>query len=292
MGSLKLLALAGALASVTASHALAGDLPPPAADIPDAPAEMGGGSESGIYLRGDIGISINGDPDIVSTVNNAAPAVPGVMRTQEISSSHSIGAGIGYAYNSWLRFDVTGEYRAGGRIKGTEVVDEAGVGYFIDQYDGNLSSAVGLINGYVDLGTLCQIGCITPYVGAGVGMTHNWVSNFTDSGQIFDAPPPGGAFVSTSYGQGEGTSTELAWALMAGVAYQVNDKLTLDLGYRYLNLGEGPAVLLADAAGNSPNGIRVQAQNLDSHDIRIGMRWTLDDSCCGGAAGEPIMRKY
>jgi opacity protein-like surface antigen len=292
MGSLKLLALAGALASVTASHALAGDLPPPAADIPDAPAEMGGGSESGIYLRGDIGVSINGDPDIFSTVAGVAPAIPGVIRTEELSSSTSIGAGIGYAFNSWLRFDATGEYRTGARLKGTEVIDEPGVGYFIDQYDGNVSSAVGLLNAYVDLGTLCQLGCITPYVGAGVGMTHNWVSNFTDTGQVFGGPPPGGAFVSTSYGQGDDASTELAWALMAGVAYQVNDKLTLDLGYRYLNLGEGPAVLLADAAGNSPSQIRVQARDLQSHDIRIGMRWTLDDSCCGGAADEPIMRKY
>jgi opacity protein-like surface antigen len=71
----------------------------------------------------------------------------------------------------------------------------------------------------------------------------------------------------------------------------VNDKLTLDLGYRYLNLGDSPAVaVINDATGQ--NGGTVQWRNLDSHDIKLGMRWTLGGDCCGAEPEQAIMRKY
>ncbi len=288
MGSLRILALAGALASVTASAATAGDLPPPVTSIPDAPIEaVSSGDDTGIYLRGDVGVGITG-------VDSLGVSPTGTFNTlttsnTSISDSYIVGAGIGYAFNSWLRFDVTGEYRAGMSLRGSDRINfgAAPGNDLLNDYTGSYSSAVGLFNAYVDLGTFCQLGCITPYVGAGIGYGYSWASGVMDDGMIQIGGA--GAFTSTrGYGSGEGG--DLAWAIMAGAAYKVNEKLTLDLGYRYLNLGDSPAVNITNAVSGAADG-SVTWRNIDSHDIRLGMRWMLGGAdCCG--AEVPISRKY
>jgi opacity protein-like surface antigen len=289
MGSLKLLAIAGAMATVTASAAIAGDLPAPVA-IPDAPAEVStGGDGSGLYLRGDVGVGITGldgfsqDPPVVG-------ADQVFVNAPSLSESYFIGAGVGYAYNSWLRFDATGEYRAGMRLHARDELQVGGVAVQSNQYTGNLSSAVGMVNAYIDLGTFCELGCITPYVGGGVGVAYHWLSDFADQGLV----GLGGAVGPAAGYAPDSTSTEFAWALMAGVAYQVNERLTLDLGYRYINLGDGPSSVVTNVdpalAGTSYTN---NVNSIDSHDIRIGMRWTLGSGdCCGGPAEAPLTRKY
>jgi opacity protein-like surface antigen len=288
MGCLKTLALAGALASVTASGAFAGDLPLPAPAIPEAPPEASVGDDSGIYLRGDIGVGINmvdslrvdptGDFDSLS------------IRDRDITESYFVGAGVGYALNSWLRFDVTGEWRAGARVTGRDFVTfDGGTDRVVNIYDGGLSSAVVMANAYVDLGTFCQLGCITPYVGAGVGYAFHWMTGLKDTGVVTIDDGAGGVFPSAGYGNAE--DSDFAWALMAGFAYQVNDKLTLDLGYRYLNMGDGPETSVINADSGSNDG-SVQWRGLTSHDIRLGMRWTLNGDCCAAAEPAPLMRKY
>jgi opacity protein-like surface antigen len=288
MGSLKLLALAGALASVTASHAIAGDLPPPVA-IPDTPTEAPSyGNDSGIYLRGDIGVGISTSKGLTADPTGTFNSFRVV--DSAVTDSYFAGAGIGYAYNSWLRFDVTGEYRAGMGLRGHDRGNfGAGAGQdFFNGYDGDLRSAVGLVNAYVDLGTFCQLGCITPYVGAGVGMAYNWAS-VRDIGIVETGP--GTNVFGPSGGYGDGHKSGLAWALMAGFGYQVNDKLTLDLGYRYLNLGDGPNVTLYNAVSGANDG-SVSWRKLQSHDIRLGMRWTLGAGDCCSTPEQPLIRKY
>ena len=94
--------------------------------------------------------------------------------------------GVGYQFNNWLRFDVTGEYRGGSQFQSLYVLNDAGntgtgnPTQLADFYRGNISSWVGLVNGYVDLGTWWGI---TPYVGAGVGLASNTLSGMTDQGR-------------------------------------------------------------------------------------------------------------
>jgi opacity protein-like surface antigen len=288
MGSLRILALAGALASVTASHAFAGDLPPITA-IPEPPVEAPVGNDSGLYLRGDVGVGITSGSSL-DVVPTGTYNSFGVL-DNSVSESYFAGAGIGYAFNSWLRFDVTGEYRTGMRLTGRDSGNFGpGAGRdFFNSYDGELSSAVGLVNAYVDIGTFCQLGCITPYVGAGVGFAHNWAS-VRDIGMVESGAGTG--VFGPSSGYGAATNDNLAWALMAGLAYQVNDKLTVDLGYRYLNLGDGPDMMIYNAVSGSNDGTATWG-NLQSHDIRLGMRWTLGSGdCCGSSPEQPLMRKY
>ena len=90
---------------------------------------------------------------------------------------------------------------------------------FGESYRADVSSFVGLINGYATPGTWYGF---APFLGAGVGLADNRVSGFADSS--------GGRFAN-------GSRTSFAWALMAGVDYDVSPSLKLEFGYRYLNYG-------------------------------------------------------
>jgi opacity protein-like surface antigen len=299
MGSFKSIAVAGALAALS-QPAFAGDLPPPTLDLPPAPIAEPVGGDSGLYLRGDIGVGINDLGGLHQT-----PDLTGVSATtfawrQEPSLKDSVfvGAGVGYAVNSWFRFDLTGEYRTGASLSAIDSFGVPAVGFparnQINVYEGHLSSAVGLLNAYVDLGTLCPLGCITPYIGAGVGFSHNMVSGFTDTGTIFlDRTPAAVAQIGGRAYAENASNTTFAWALMAGLGYQVNEKLTLDLGYRYLNLGDGPELEHRRAWNGSTDGVVTKFEDIVSHDIRLGMRWTLDGDCCGAPVEHaPLTRKF
>jgi opacity protein-like surface antigen len=290
MGSLKTLALAGAMASVTASYAFAGDLPAAIpAGVPEAPIEAPSGDDSGLYLRGDLGVALNdvGNLEVRPAGGGALLSSP----NEDIGSTFMGGAGIGYSFNSWLRFDVTGEYRGGTRLTGSDIwnggPNNVGSVGGTNMYDGNLSTWLGMANAYVDLGTFCELGCLTPYIGAGIGYGLHSLT-VEDHGAVGQFAAP----TSATSGYGTKNDSGLAWAVMAGLAYQVNDKLTLDLGYRYLNLGDSPRVNIRNLATNNVDG-SVQWNDMVSHDIRVGMRWTLGGDCCAAApAAEPLMRRY
>ncbi len=255
-------------------------------------------SSSGLYLRGDIGVGVG---RVGSYANDDLAAIPDAVF---IGGKHPtpffIGAGVGYRFNNWLRADLTGEYRAKASIG---VTDRFTNPFLAPRARRPIPIAATslrrcfLANAYVDLGTFCVLGCLTPYLGAGVGVAYNTVSGLVDQG----VQQPGGvgpAFPTLGYA-GTGSKTSLAWALHAGVGYQVNDRLSLELGYRYLNLGKAESGRLINPFAAGPTQAPLKLSNIDSHDIRISMRWALNADCCGTPivaapvyAPPPMVRKY
>ncbi|QQX56974.1 outer membrane protein [Pseudomonas chlororaphis] len=73
---------------------------------------------------------------------------------------------------------------------------------------------------------------------------------------------------------GSATQTNLAWSLGAGVAYDVTDRLALDLGYRYIDMGDTES-----GWNNFPNARGLQDEkmkaNLVSSEVVLGMRWAF-----------------
>jgi len=277
MGSLKHYALAGilALAASTAAHA-ADLLPPP--PMPYAPAiEVGGGW----YLRGDVGIT-NQDVDRLSYVPKDEATRLGYgdetfeKAFLDFDSSPLVGIGVGYQFTNWIRADITGEYRGKATFTGLEKSTDNSDANF---YTAKKSEWVGLANVYFDLGTWHGL---TPFVGAGVGFTHTMIDNFTDASV---------ANPSLLY-TGDHGETELAWALHAGVAYDVTPNFKVEVAYRYLNLGDGETGTLTrsyDAPGC--NCLAVKFKDLESHDFKVGMRWMLGGPVMA-ASNAPVVRKY
>jgi opacity protein-like surface antigen len=274
MGPVKKMALAGATALVSTAAAAA-DLPPPYQPPPvytQAP-DMGGW-----YLRGDVGVGAQNfrSFDFTQTAGGPWPASWQVVQ-KDIKDTFLIGGGIGYAWNNWLRFDVTGEYRADVKWKA--------VGSYInfpnpgsptptafDVYDADHRAIVALVNAYVDLGTWW---CITPFIGAGVGGAYHTISALSDTGLNAD----GLGSSAFGYAPSNRNTLTFAWAAHAGLAYTVSNNLKLEFSYRYLNMGSPhTAEVLCGGAGCGVGGgprAFYTLTDMSSHDIRIGMRWLL-----------------
>lgn len=265
---LKLAALA-ALTMLTASvSAHAADYtqpyqpPPPPVIIQQPPHEELGNNW---YLRGQIGVGMVESDKMQYEPNAASPATDFAFDTTSLGDAVFIGGGVGYDWNNWLRFDVTGEYRSKAHIDAfgsyTTGCTGAGGSPCIDTYTGSLKSWVFLANAYVDLGTWY---CFTPFVGGGIGGAYNELVDFNDVN------------VSTGTGRGIGQSSgnwSFAWALYGGVSYNISDNLKLDLSYRYLNYGSASASI--DCVGGcNPDSYKLD--NLHSNDFMLGLRWT----CC------------
>jgi opacity protein-like surface antigen len=198
-------------------------------------------NSSGVYFRADTGPSISKDA-------GTAPIV---------------GLGVGYRINEHLRVDATLAHR------GTFEADEQGTIYGADVRGTSSGSAItGMINAYGDIAT---VGIFTPYVGAGIGLSQNKLKGL--KGTWNDGTDTGA--VSTD---GK-TTTSFAWQVGAGTAVSLTDNLSLDVGYRFLNIG---AYKSSDSisAQNTPYGditlpLTSQKQKEYAHEVQMGLRYAF-----------------
>lgn len=297
-------ALSAVAGVALSSAAFAADLLPPPPAMEPPPPPMMSSDMGGWYLRGDTGVGFNNSVSASTTPNPLNSFAPGQANDNWYNSALSEAAlfdlGVGYQVNRWFRADVTGELRGGSEFSGLEVLNvTAGpsAGYqAADFYKGHVSSLLGMVNGYVDLGTWYGV---TPFVGAGVGVSFNRFYSGMDNGVITNvggaSSPSGGVF-------GTGTKADLAWALMAGFDMSIAHNLKLELGYRYLNYGKfksGGSQCLSGNGNigsfNSVNcggGFAIASRTLSSNDFRIGLRYYLDNDMPAPEHDMPLVRRY
>jgi opacity protein-like surface antigen len=225
--------------------------------VPPPPVE----EFSGWYLRGDIGVTNQSVRDLTN-IQDASNSVTNVGLG--FDASPLFGLGIGYYYNDWLRFDVTGEYRSKANFHGTQVITSGG-GTITDEYSGSKSEWLFLLNGYVDLGTWNGF---TPFVGAGIGTSRNTIHSFQD---VCTVCAGGGV----AFGA-EQSKWNLAWALHAGVAYKVTKNFTVEFAYRYVDLGNAESGDLYTYLGGNAINNPMEFKHLTSHDFKLGLRFNFD----------------
>lgn len=276
MVSAKIFGLAGA-AALLSSAALAADLPPPLPPPVYQPVVVAGGW----YLRGFIGMSNQFVNDISHPSFATAPQFV-FLDKGGFDSAPFFGGGVGYQWNNWLRIDVTGEYRGKAKFHALDRFFNPFVApgaFQTNDYTASKSEWVGLVNAYLDLGTWW---CITPFIGAGVGVAYNKIEHFRDTNVIAG----GGGWAES------GTKTNLAWALHAGASYKVTSNFAVDLSYRYLNLGKAETGTLVNLDPTVVSGnplAPVTFNNLQSHDVMLSVRWLLQQEA--PPPPYPIMRK-
>ena len=95
----------------------------------------------------------------------------------------------------------------------------------------------------------------TPYVGLGLGVA------FIEASVDASLTTPWG----WAAGSVSDSETAFAWNIGAGVAYNINDTVTIDLGYRYLNLGDSKFKF---------NNLKASAFSA-AHEIMLGLRFTF-----------------
>lgn len=264
MVSVKVAALAGLtalFATTVQSGALAADMPyPPPIELPPIEENFGGW-----YLRGDIGMT---NQSVRELFNNDYGLNSSVTTAQKgFDSSMLFGIGVGYQFNNWFRTDLTAEYRSRSNFHGLDIVRNGG-STFTDEYTGSKSEWLLLLNGYVDLGTWYNL---TPFVGAGIGASYNTIHDFRDVCTTVSVCT--GGSVATGATQ---SKWNFAWALHAGVAYKVTNAFTVELAYRYINLGDAMSGDLIAYNGVNQRFNPMEFRGLTSHDFKLGLRWMLD----------------
>ncbi|MFM2422797.1 MAG: hypothetical protein RL291_1327 [Pseudomonadota bacterium] len=127
----------------------------------------------------------------------------------------------------------------------------------------HLKSYTAMVNVYRDLGTY---GGVTPYIGAGVGVAYNTLS------EVYFTGNP--ALTNRIEG---GSRASLAWSLMAGIGWQMTDRTVLDLGYKYMDYGKAISGRVDNAGFVNP---ALRVSDITAHEFRIGLRYSFGSSCC------------
>jgi opacity protein-like surface antigen len=276
MGSARVFALMVMTVLAGPATALAGDMPaiPTIQDIDGGDAGPG----SGPYLRGDLGYAFWHRPglDALWTAPVAAPA-----GGADLDGSWSAGLGVGYQLG-WMRADLTAEVLGRRDLS----VDFAAFG--CDTGGGNaicsggarsnLSAIPILFNAYADFG---HWGGFTPYVGAGIGTAYvdagRWTTQESCAANAGTCPSPHAGDDTIAFSNPGAGTWRFAWALMAGVSYGLSENLSLDLGYRFLDIADGKVGrdYAYPSAPGTPLG-SIKDKDLFAHEVRIGVRYRFE----------------
>jgi opacity protein-like surface antigen len=236
MSRLSTFVLAGTALAASQAAVLAADMPRPGGSQPPPPVVS---ASAGWYLRGDIGYGWGRLDGSETTAPFANPT------SSSLDSTFLGGVGAGYK-SSWLRTDVTVDYRVPFKYEGT--------GATPGDVSARISAASALFNAYFDFDTWHSL---TPYVGGGAGASYVRVYDYVSA----VTPPFSG---DTSH-----TQWNFTWAVMAGVGYTLAPNLMVDLGYRYIDFGDVRTA--EDISGQTT------FKNVAAHEVRLGLRWSFDD---------------
>jgi opacity protein-like surface antigen len=235
MSRLKIFAIAGLAVIAPLGAARAADVPmslPPL--VQKAPVYVEE-YQSGWYLRGDLGYRMN-DLDGIS-------AVIGTASDTSIDDRFTIGGGGGYK-SGWFRADVTIDY-----------APRASVTAITPDYRLKVETLTTLANLYLDLGTWYGV---TPYVGAGAGLSWNRTSDYFSNALLL----PGLTDLKEN-------RWEFAWAAMGGLSFNLSPNLLMDMSYRYLNMGDAITPLAS-------NNNQLTVKEMTAQEFRIGLRYNLN----------------
>jgi len=162
-------------------------------------------SAEGPYVSGNLGIAMASDSDLSET---------GATGTMEFDKGFAFGVAAGYGFGNTR---VEGEIAYQKNDYDKLSLSVPGVGSFSGlNVDGDATSTAFLLNGYYDFKNNSSI---TPFIGAGLGFAK------VDVGAI--SVPGVGTLTSSS------DDTVFAYQIGAGVGFAVNEKVSLDLKYRY-----------------------------------------------------------
>lgn len=274
MGNIRRSTLIGLAVVLLAPAGIAGaaDLPPYGGsykDVPVVPAPVPV-YESAKYLRGYVGMSNQRVDTFINQDLLNAPSFS--IIDKDFDSAPILGIGIGYIANEWVRFDVTGEYRGKSSFRGLDTyvdqTDVNGDGFFdvcptgvcTNEHTGFKSEWLFLANAYLDLGTYKGV---TPYVGAGLGTARITLHDFWDVNLVTNG----------LWWARDESEWNFAWALHAGLAYDVTESVTFDIGYRYVNMGDAKTGGYSTYDPTQPTNINpTTLKDIDSHDLMVGLR--------------------
>ncbi len=234
---------------------------------------------SDFYLRGGIGLdwpanTVFTDIDCAST---APAALYGCRNGGDGARLRSVGdfgtapsleIGLGYTIRP-ARFELLAEYRPRFAFEGHANFLASGRQ---QEVSAKLSSVSGMLAGFVDLAGpgMYRAGPWVPFVGAGIGIVRTRIGKTTMT------------FPATRTIVPDGNRTGLAWMATAGVAVALDERVSLDLAWRYTDLGEvrtrrglGQVVWRDGTRKSLPLDLAPTKARFKVHGIRLSVRCTF-----------------
>ena len=183
----------------------------------------------------------------------ADPGCNAGMELDDVGGSGVLSAGVGWRFNRNFRADLTIGYRGGYELDDRD--------RFPSRFKADITSTSVMLGAYWDF---ARSGA-TPYLGAAVGWAQNKIDEIVNTG---------GALGSNAIFLPGGTWSGRAWSLMAGVGIPLGGSVTLDLGYRFIDLGEiesdsGPVSCTFPCSGTY-SGL---SGKLRAHELMFGVRF-------------------
>ena len=267
-----LLAMALALCSAPPVHS--------ETQAPSAPDQPIGrnrhADQPGVYVRLGVGVDKPDTgryrDDTCSSIN--PPALFGCINGDDgrslgargsFDSTVVVDTALGYRFLPWLRAEALLSWRPS--------MDFNGQSNFIGAGDhqpvwGSVSSLAGFGVAYVDLP---PIGSVQPFLGAGLGAAHNRMGAMRYS---FPALPANASTTTP-----DGSRTNLAYLLTAGLSVPLGDRLDLDLAYRFTDLGQvqtnGGEATVVRARGTRRIDIGGTRADLVTHGAMLSLRYAF-----------------
>lgn len=219
------------------------------------------------YLRGDYSYAWQEAGDLWGATTQ--------FTNRSVDDTWSAGVGIGRYFGRGIRGDITWEWRGETDVTGSTSITACGGAQCTTSF--GVKSQVVLANLYYDFRPGERF---TPYVGVGLGA----VRHDTSGGEIVCGVVPACSFNGDK-------DWNAAGAFMAGFSFRIDrsghapvsikdapyaaaqpGRLHLDVGYRYLYLGEVHTGIRSDVAIATPGP---HIDDLSAHEIRVGLRWDL-----------------
>jgi len=267
--------------TLKAALALAAAATTVAVSMPAKAADLGGSLKDGYiapmpvvhrpagpcYLRADAGYSFSQTPEVNWLVTDSGTGEFITDDVTDVSMENTwlgeVGAGCGSGSRGF-RGEVMFGYRGKRDIEGVpgpwDPIPIDG-----DPLHTSVESYTLMFNGYYDFGRFYGF---VPYVGVGIGAAYNSVESvyFTENVNLVNTI------------EGEKTMS-FAWSVMAGVGYQISDRMILDIGYRFIDLGRAQSSNSDNAGWVNP---RTYIDDLYAHEIKVGLRYHFggSDRCC------------
>jgi opacity protein-like surface antigen len=181
--------------------------------------------------------------------------------------------GLGVEVTDYLRIEAIFDYRP-------DFVFDGNANFLSSGANQPVSGEVKQIGmmAFVHLEPLSALGIVTPirpFIGAGAGASRNKIGEMTYEFPALKQPRyslmPGGV------------ATSFAWSAVGGVAYDVADRLTLEVSYRYSNLGEVRTdegiLFIQRSSGTREIPIAATTAELTDQSIALSLRWCFMESC-------------
>lgn len=237
-------------------------------------------SEPKIYLRGLIGVGNSFDTTFEdSNCSLTSPAAyfgcgdgedgRPLGAYGDFGSSALLEVGLGVEVTDYLRLEAVLDYRPGFDFVGNANFLRAGANQPVS---GEVTQMGAMAFAYVE--PLTAIGIqtrIKPFIGAGAGISHNEIGEMT-----YEFPALAQPRYSLMPG---GNATSFAWSVAGGVAYDVNERLSLEVAYRYSDLGEvrtnEGTLFIQRRSGTREIPIAETEADLTEQTVSVSLRWRL-----------------